>query len=607
MTHPTPVGRERPRARRALLALTTALAGMAATTPAAAQLTAPAPVRQSVDGNGVDLFAGTMNVDAPALSVGQDQGLSYYRLNRGAGWTDNLTATMNLNGSTLTVSFGGGSDSFTVSNGVYTPTEKNGATLTFNNSTSIYTYTRADGTVMRFYKNWGSPAPYYAGEGRVIDITQPSGDKLTYAYDAINYCSSFELSGGGPTCIQQATAFRIASVRSSYGYKLVFGYAPIGAYDPEDVNNQPDLTTWSTVTSASVRNLATSPGTSLASESFGVTSSGISVTDPVGRVTSYRLDSSGVVLGVTKPGSSAEDVTVAYTYGRVTGVTTPAGTTSYASVDSAAANERTVTVTDPLQHATVYAFDLSSSRMKRMTRTIGGVGRTFSWAYDANGRMTDATAPEGNHTHLTYDDRGNVTERREVAKAGSGLADIVTSATYPAACVNVKTCNQPVTTTDAHGQVTNYAYDSNHGGVTSMTLPAASASVARAETRYGYSTLQAYFDTGAGAGVVASGEPVVRLTSTSTCRAGATPSCLGTADETVQAVDYGPQAVGTGNNLLPVARTVRAGDASVAATTTMTYDAQGNPSAVDGPLPGTGDTTRTAYNATRELGIVDKG
>jgi hypothetical protein len=52
---------------------------------AQAQYSAPAPVRQSVDANGVDLFAGTLNVAGPALTIGgaDPQGLSYNRLNFG--------------------------------------------------------------------------------------------------------------------------------------------------------------------------------------------------------------------------------------------------------------------------------------------------------------------------------------------------------------------------------------------------------------------------------------------------------------------------------------------------------------------------------------------
>jgi hypothetical protein len=54
--------------RRALA--TTALAGALASFPAIAQVVSPAPVRQSVDANGIDLFFSTFNVKTPPLSIG---------------------------------------------------------------------------------------------------------------------------------------------------------------------------------------------------------------------------------------------------------------------------------------------------------------------------------------------------------------------------------------------------------------------------------------------------------------------------------------------------------------------------------------------------------
>src|SRR3569833_1060432 len=134
----TAVERRPVRARRVLLSLSTILcSGLAV--PAYAQDVAPAPVRSSIDANGVDLFLGTFNVSSTPLSLGNgDTALSYYRLNRGNGWTDNLTASLYQNGSsTMVVSLGGKSDSFSISGGTYTATEGNGATLTL--SGGIYT------------------------------------------------------------------------------------------------------------------------------------------------------------------------------------------------------------------------------------------------------------------------------------------------------------------------------------------------------------------------------------------------------------------------------------------------------------------------------------
>lgn len=86
-----------------------------------------------------------------------------------------------------------------------------------------------------------------------------------------------------------------------------------------------------------------------------------------------------------------------------------------------------------------------------------GLSRTTDFTYDSMMRLTRITQPEGNYTQFSYDNRGNVTETRRVAKPGTGLADIITGASYSAGCANPLTCNKPITTTDANGGTTNYA------------------------------------------------------------------------------------------------------------------------------------------------------
>ncbi|THD34613.1 MAG: hypothetical protein E7773_14645, partial [Sphingomonas sp.] len=270
-------------------------------------------------------------------------------------------------------------------------------------------------------------------------------------------------------------------------------------------------------------------------------------------------------------------------------ITTPIGTTTYAYSD--ASGVRTVTVTNPASKVTTYTFDILSARMKSMT---DATSRTTSWDYDTSGRLTKTTAQEGNYTQLTYDARGNVTQTDTVDKAGTST--ISTYAGYDSTCSNPVTCNRPNTTTDALGNVTDYTYDATTGNVLTVTAPAPTSGATRPKTTYGYTSLQAYFDTGSG--IVASGEPVYRLTSTSVCRT--TASCSGTSDETVTTVDYGPQTTGTGNNLLPVSTTTKAGDNSLSATTSVAYDSVGNVTSVDGPMSGSDDTVTYRYDGDRE-------
>jgi YD repeat-containing protein len=506
-----------------------------AASPALAQFAGAAPVRQSIDGNGVDLFLGTYNVDSPGISIGSgEQGISYNWFWRGGGWNDTVVAGLYKSGTTMTAIIGSRSDMFTISGTSYIPTEGNGASLSFNSGTSVYTYTAADGTVVHFSKTIAGQS-YLNNEGLVTDITTPAGKKLTFTFASSVYCAQTK-STDDSICVREATAFRLASVRNSFGYQLGLTYQ-----DDFLEYFWPNLLGWNTRTGGVVTNLAVS-SSATASMSFVIAASGgysyQTATDPMGRQTVYRTNGPPL-LGIKLPGSATEDVTISYTSGRVSSVTTPAGTANYVSSDLNGV--RTVTVTDPLGHVTTYAFDIAS---QRMTGVTDANSHTTSMQYDSNGRITRITQTEENYTQITYDSRGNVTEKRQVAKPGSGLSDLVLSANYDATCANPVTCNRPNWTKDAKGNQTDYTYDATHGGVLTVTSPAPVSGGTRPQTRYGYTSLQAYFKNASGS-IVASGQPVYQLTSVSQCHTGDNepghPTCIGTANEIKTTISYGPQ------------------------------------------------------------------
>ncbi len=306
--------------------------------------------------------------------------------------------------------------------------------------------------------------------------------------------------------------------------------------------------------------------------------SGTGFTNAAGQAMQFTYGASGIT-GVTYPGSTTADVTIAYSGARVSSVQTPAGSTTYASVDGVdnGRSIRTVTVTDPAAKATVYVFDLALERMLSRTDPLA---RKTQWTYDSLGRVTRITQPGGEYTKFVYDARGNVTETRQVARAGSNLGDIVSTARYPASCTNAVTCNQPSSTTAANGGVTDYEYDSTHGNVTKVTGPAASGGL-RPETRYAYESKRN----------TTTGADIYRLTGISTCRT--TASCVGTADETTTTISY------ESGNLLPTAQTIAGSDGGPSATTAFGYDAIGNVTSIDGPLSGTADSRRITYDVLR--------
>lgn len=550
---------------------------------AQAQIAAPAPVRSNIDSNGVDLFLGKMTADGPTLSAGDgSQGLVWQQLLR-TGWGDNTIATIAISGTTVSVSFGAKTYRFTQSGTTFTSTEGDGAKLT--SGTDSYTFTAADGTVaifsvqeITFYKE-----SYTALRGMIRSVTKPDGTKYTYNYETVSVCNASKDGGNGQICLQRTTWYRLLSVTSSSKYKLQFVYGDwVG---PPEYNEVPDASysqAWLKITSVQISNTAVT-GSSVRTQSFGSSSSGgtmwRTVTDAAGGVTTFRFAGGGLV-GVTYPGSTTENVTIGYNpAGLVSSVANAKGTTTYNYSDSG--NNRTVTVTDALAHATIYVFDIAKQRPLTVTN---GEGKTTTREYDTSGRITRVISPDGNYTSYCndagacYDVNGNIPVTRVVAKSGSGTATLTTSASYP--CTASATCNKPVWTKDALGNQTDYTYDSTTGNVLTVTAPAATAGGARPTTTYSYTTVNG----------------VSMLSGTSTCLTAA--SCAGTANEAKATIAYNV-------NGLPSSVTKSAGDNSITASTALAYDDAGNLTSVDGPLSGTADKTVYVYDVLRRpLGVM---
>ena len=261
--------------------------------------------------------------------------------------------------------------------------------------------------------------------------------------------------------------------------------------------------------------------------------------------------------------------------------------------------QRVVTVTGPDGATSVARINTATGLLSSYQDQLN---RTTSYIYDSNGRVTRATLPTSNYVSYVYDARGNLTQTQNTALPGSGLANITTSATFPTSCANPVTCNKPTSTTDARGGVTDYTYDSTHGGLLTVTVPAPTAGGARPQTRVSYAAQSAYFKSYTGA-IVAAESPVTLLTAVSTCASGIAPSCVGTADESRTTLTYG--SAGVANNLLPTVVTQRDGTGTLSASTTMAYTATGDVASIDGPLAGSDDTTYYRYDAARQrIGAV---
>ena len=583
------------RASAAALILAAGLSGpvLAQTAP----LLTPPPANYSLDVNGVDLTSGQYILSVTPVQIGQPggAGIAYNRtFIRGYGWRDNVTGTLSSSGSTYYVSIGASTDVFTLSGSTFTPVHNVGQTLTLSGSN--YTYTMPDGTVATFSGSLANvilpppaPAPQMeANRGRMSSLRRPNGETLSYWYQIAQRELQHEPNWW---------AIRLDRVTTNYGYALDLIYKYEFNPDYDDVEDWRTLETVTAYNLATCGSLASCPaGTVWPSATF----SGSNITDQSGRTTFYGGIAPNV-RGIRLPENPTTPVATITTdaNGRVTAYSTGGGTWTYGY--SEAGGVRAVTITDPGAGVTVARTNMSTGLL---TSIEDPLDRTTSFQYDASRRPTKITYPEGNSVNYTYDGRGNVLTTTAKAPPASTETDIVTSATYPATCANRVTCNQPITTTDARGAVTNYEYDPNHGGVTKITLPAPQAGADRPETRIEYDERNAWISNGAG-GYYQWPVGVTLPVSISSCAEGTASTCVGTADEIETTITYG--GTGVANNLHPTEISRGAGDAipDEIATTTLTWTNKGDVASVNGPLTDADDTTRYRYDDNRNLvGVI---
>jgi RHS repeat-associated protein len=561
-----------------------------------AVLEAPAPTQYSLDERGVDLIQGTFNYSGSHITIGASgQALSYSRTYLHSGWRDSLTGTINRSGSIYTVSLGDRSDKFTLSGSSYIPVTNSGQSLTA--SGGIYTYRTGDGTIATFGAGIiaNTSTGQASGLARIDTLTRPNGEVITYHYVSGRVVLPIE-EPWRPKPVA-LIGDRVQSVTSNFGYQLKLEYSINNAETEEELSEF--LSGLVKVTAFNMAVDACDPFAFSCTFTRNWPSLSLgyySEVDNLGRAVTYGF-TGGKLSSVTLPGASTPALTVTYLNGKVASVTARGGTWNYAYSDSG--TTRTTTVTGPDSGATVAISNLTTSRLTSIADPNGAV---TSYLYDAEGRTTRATLPEGNYSQWTYDARGNVTQTVATPKSGSGLGTITTSAAYPSSCSNPVTCNHPTSTTDARGGVTDYTYDSAHGGVLTVTAPAPTSGGTRPQARFSYAPQTAYYKNASGS-IVAASSAVTLPTAISSCAVGASSSCVGTANERRTTVIYG--LTGVANNLLPTIITDRDGTGALSASATATYTATGDVASVDGPLSGSDDTAYYRYDAARQrIGVV---
>lgn len=548
----------------------------------------------NADANGVDLVDGSFNFTVNEGSIGNGEStLAMVRSFGRGGWRDGYDTRLHRSTVAgqvqISISEGTTAVRFSKVGGVFVAANGDGSTLTENGGGNSYLYTKSNGDKLNFPARGVTAGPSAISSSICTaavttgcflpmgSYTKPNGLVIGVTWTISEYC---QRSGVKVSCSDDSSPFsnifrgvRISRVTNNVGYAMDFTY----------LNNvfQPGATVanWYRRSTVVFKNAGTTSPTWPTITYAYPSATTTQTTDIGGRVWNFSYygdNQSGSLASVRRPGASADNITLSYAAGGASSITVDGVVTNYTRVISAPNATTTISKPGVSETVTVVA-DLNLSRIKSITDELNNV---TSFAYDTSARKSEMTMPALNKVITTYDTRGNVISTLHRAKAGTGLADIEVTAGYSTSCTNVVICNRPEWTRDAKLNQTDYTYDATHGGPLTVTSPAPTVGGVRPQVRYGYAAVG----------------PVTVLTGVSSCQAAAT--CLGTEDETKATITYD-------SNLLPTSVTASSGTSALAATTSFTHDILGNRLTADGPLSGTGDTTRIRYDAARQVvGVI---
>jgi YD repeat-containing protein len=459
----------------------------------------------------------------------------------------------------------------------------NGALYTFNN----------------FQTRVVTPGVKTVEQRYASSVQYPDGETIAYTYDISTYPGApYPLCGVPPTGNCQSF-FRPTRISSTSGYYITITYQYAGTDVSNPLWSEPAEAALFSPSGTLIRRLDYSGATTIVDYGNSPTNPGVGRTFAGTGIENGMGANVEITDGsVTLPGESSLQLqVVGSSFPLVSSVTRDGVLWNYNYANARSiqigANEipawDSVTVTGPDGYNLKYVMDTAVPQpyrnlIKTRVETVsGGLTRTttFTYDYQYGDRIIGISMPEGNAFNVGYDQCGNILLKTTVAKAGSGLANVVESAVYPDNGAPEDLCPSvlnylPTSYTDALNRVTNYQYNSD-GQLTKELDPADQNGV----QRFTSITYQA-----SPAGI--SRKSLVLICKSSTADIN-TAACSGNA---LSHSEY----TYVGDTNLPL--TVMQKDEATGATRTTTYDydAAGHVAMIDGPLTGTDDAKYFQYD-----------
>ncbi|MFG1993930.1 LamG-like jellyroll fold domain-containing protein [Actinoplanes sp. NPDC048988] len=331
-------------------------------------------------------------------------------------------------------------------------------------------------------------------DGLVLASTDPNGDTTDYTYDEAGRptvvtapAAMTETAGTQPVAARAATTTGYDTYGNAVAVRNAAGHVTTTRYDAA---NRPIATVLPTYTPPG--GAAVTPQSTRAYDALGQLKT---VTDALGRTTSYTYDQLGRVATETAPGNAV----TRHTYdlaGDPLSITDPTGAVDTATFDYLGRKLTSTEVVrqDNANHTTRYGYNaggwlgsVTSPAGVTTSQTYNATGQVVSSTdqagsvtklyYDGLGRQNVTILPNGTETGLAFDKAGRPVETYELAPDGDYLAG-----TFTEYDLEGKTTAQ----VDERGTRTTFTYDAT-GLLTSERQPVSATEAM--QTSFGYDAL----------------------------------------------------------------------------------------------------------------------
>jgi RHS repeat-associated protein len=302
----------------------------------------------------------------------------------------------------------------------------------------------------------------YDANGRLIEVIDPNGGTTQYTYDTSNRIVTITDARNITFLTNEYdSSGRVIKQTLADGGIFTFDYTTVGDFITSTKVTDPlgNPTTYRFNRDRYPISQTDALGQTTRFERDPNSNLLLSTTDPLGRKTTFAYEAAGNVSSITDPEQNVTQFTYEPAFNRLTSITDALNQTTTFQYDANGnltktidplLNETTITynsfgqpetVTDPLLNTTHFEYDTEGN----LVATEDPLGNQTARAYDAVSRLIALTDPLGRNTKFDYDGLNRVTQITDAKNQITGF-------TYDAN-------GNLLTVTDANSNTTTYTYD----------------------------------------------------------------------------------------------------------------------------------------------------